>query len=396
MRSLLTALGVIIGILAVTLMGSAINGIDSEFERSMQMIGYDVLYVDKFSWTGSNSWWERRNRPDIKVEYSPAINRMIAESPFQSEIILTSSRIATLGEVSYEDQSLSDIFTMGVLSNYMSISTVTIKEGRFFTEIEERSASSVCVIGHETAGILFPNTSPLGKTIKIRGVRAKVIGVVARQGSFLGTFSFDRNILIPQGFFFQLFGKRNFRRVTIMAKIRSEKRTEEAKLELESYVRRVRGLSAEMENDFNINEQQAFRTQLDGIKNGIALAGIFITGLALFVGAIGIMNITFVSVKERTKEIGLRKAIGAQRYAILMQFLIESVFISLIGGVIGLLLAYGMSEASKVIFPGFPIVFSANLIVTGSFASIFTGILSGFVPAWQASKYDPIQALRYT
>ena len=152
---------------------------------------------------------------------------------------------------------------------------------------------------------------------------------------------------------------------------------------------------SEKKDDFNINEQQAFKSTLDPVKNSIALAGLFITGLSLFVGAIGIMNITFVSVKERTKEIGTRKALGARRRTILLQFLIESTSLCILGGLIGLTLAYAMCFAIATVFPSFPVQFSFGLVLVGMFVSIFTGLVSGFAPAWSASRLDPVTALRY-
>jgi putative ABC transport system permease protein len=169
----------------------------------------------------------------------------------------------------------------------------------------------------------------------------------------------------------------------------------EAREELQGLMRRIRGLGPEQRDDFEINEQGTIRQQLDPIKNGIAMAGLFITGLALFVGAIGIMNITFVSVKERTKEIGTRKALGARRRTILLQFLVEAVAICFVGGVAGLALAAGLTSVVSVVAPSFPLVFSTSLVVIGLSVSVLTGIFSGFAPAWAASKLDPVVALRY-
>jgi putative ABC transport system permease protein len=160
-------------------------------------------------------------------------------------------------------------------------------------------------------------------------------------------------------------------------------------------MRRMRGLSPEKKDDFEINSQQVIREQLDPVKRGIAIGGLFITGLALFVGAIGIMNITYVSVKERTKEIGTRKALGARRRTILLQFLIEAVSICVLGGMGGLAMAWGLSAIVSVLMPTFPLVFSIGLVLLGLGVSVFTGIFSGFAPAWQASKLDPVVALRY-
>jgi len=154
-------------------------------------------------------------------------------------------------------------------------------------------------------------------------------------------------------------------------------------------------LPPEKENDFALNEQQAFKSTLDPIKNSIAIAGLFITGLSLFVGAIGIMNITFVSVKERTKEIGTRKALGARRRTILLQFLIESTALCLVGGLIGLTFAFFMCMAIGAALPSFPIQISFGLVVTSMIVSVLTGLISGFAPAWTASRLDPVTALRY-
>ncbi len=160
-------------------------------------------------------------------------------------------------------------------------------------------------------------------------------------------------------------------------------------------MRRVRGQLPGERDNFSINQQEAFKAQLDPVKSGIAIAGLFITGLSLFVGAIGIMNITFVSVKERTKEIGTRKALGARRRTILLQFLIEAVSICLIGGVVGLTLTYIVSLGVQKALPSLPVEFSVGLVFVSMAVSVITGIVSGFAPAWGASRLDPVVALRY-
>jgi putative ABC transport system permease protein len=177
--------------------------------------------------------------------------------------------------------------------------------------------------------------------------------------------------------------------------VKDKTKLAEAKDELTGLMRRVRGLSPEQKDDFSINEQQALKSTLGPIKNSIAIAGLFITGLSLFVGAIGIMNITFVSVKERTKEIGTRKALGARRGTILLQFLIESTALCLLGGFIGLSVAYLMCFGIAKAFPSFPIHFSFGLVLASMTVSVLAGLFSGFAPAWSASRLDPVTALRY-
>jgi putative ABC transport system permease protein len=232
----------------------------------------------------------------------------------------------------------------------------------------------------------------MGKTVRIQGQSFEVIGVAAKQGSFLGLFSWDSMVAMPLTTYRRYFSARDDGEIRVQY---DGARLAAAKDELRGLMRRIRQLGPEQRDDFEINEQGTIREQLDPIKNGIALAGLFITGLALFVGAIGIMNITYVSVKERTREIGTRKALGARRRTILLQFLIEAVCICFIGGLAGLALAGGLSAAVGAVAPSFPLVFSGGLVVTGLVISVLTGVFSGFAPAWQASKLDPVEALRY-
>jgi putative ABC transport system permease protein len=212
-------------------------------------------------------------------------------------------------------------------------------------------------------------------------------------GTFLGLFSFDTYAVVPLPSFMKNFSSRLDTQIRV--KVKDKNRMEAAKDELRGDMRRVRGLQPEQKDDFEINEQQALRSAIGPVKAGIAAAGLFITGLALFVGAIGIMNITYVSVKERTREIGTRKAVGARRRAILLQFLVEAVSICLIGGVVGLTLSWLMCTAVAAAFPSFPMRFSLTLVFTGLIVSTITGIFSGFAPALSASRLDPIEALRY-
>jgi putative ABC transport system permease protein len=227
----------------------------------------------------------------------------------------------------------------------------------------------------------------------MRDQQFTVIGVAARQGSFLGLFSMDTMAIVPINTFRRYFSL-NWSDPNIRVQV-DVSRLDESREELRGLMRRIRQLGPEKKDDFEINSQQVVREQLAPIKQGITIAGLFITSLALFVGAIGIMNITYVSVKERTKEIGTRKALGARRRTILLQFLIEAVSICLIGGVGGLLLSWGMASAVGQISATFPLVFSPTLVGVGLFLSVMTGVLSGFIPALQASKLDPVVALRY-
>ena len=391
-RSMLTALGVIIGIVAVTLMGTAITGIQTGFDKSMSILGDDVLYVSQFPWARVNDYWNYRDRREIKTDYAETLNRLIAATP-NSNLIIAVPTSNVVRSVKREDNQVSGIFIQGTTADYPLISTVDFAEGRFFNELESKSGASVCLLGYDVADALFPGTSPLEKEVLISGQRFKVVGVGARQGSFLGLFSLDSIVIVPLPAFQKYFSAKSESDVRV--KVADKAKLAEAKDELTGLMRRVRALQPEKKDDFNINEQQAFKSTLDPVKNSIAIAGLFITGLSLFVGAIGIMNITFVSVKERTKEIGTRKALGARRRTILLQFLIESTALCLVGGLVGLMFAYAMCFAIGRAFPSFPIQFSVGLVLISVLVSVLTGLVSGFAPAWSASRLDPVTALRY-
>ncbi len=392
MRSMLTALGVIIGIVAVTLMGSAIAGIQTGFDRSLAVIGDDVLYVEKWPWHHVDDWWNYRNRRKMLPAYAGDLNRIIAATP-NSKLVVAVPTMNTVRKVKYGDNQVSGIFTQGTNEDFLQTSTSTFKEGRFFTETEARGGQNVVVLGFDVAEALFPNQTPLGKTVSIDGNPYRVVGVWGKMGTFLGLFSFDNYACVPMNAFMKTFSSRLD--TSIRVKVKDKTHMEAAKDELTGSMRRVRGLTPELIDDFSINEQSALRSTLDPIKSGIAVAGLFVTGLALFVGAIGIMNITYVSVKERTREIGTRKAVGARRRTILLQFLVEAVCICLVGGGIGLGLSWAMSASVAAAFPSFPMSFSVGLVMTGLLVSTLTGVVSGFAPALSASRLDPIEALRY-
>ena len=391
-RSMLTALGVIIGIVAVTLMGTAINGISTGFDKSMAVLGDDVLYVGQESWIQRDDWWNYRSRRKIKTEYSEPLNRMIDASP-NSNLLLAVPVSAWFRTVRYNENQVHNVYILGTTFDFLAISTVDCVKGRFFNEMESRGGANVVVIGYDVADALFPSDDPIDKSILINGQPFKVIGVNTRQGTFLGLFSWDSMVALPLPAFKKYFSAKSESEIRV--KVKDKTKMPEARDELIGYMRRIRAVPPEKENDFSINEQQAFKSTLDPVKNSIAIAGLFITGLSLFVGAIGIMNITFVSVKERTKEIGTRKALGARRRTILLQFLIESTALCLVGGLIGLIFAFGLCSAIGAALPSFPISISFGLVITSMIVSVLTGLVSGFAPAWTASRLDPVTALRY-
>jgi len=373
-------------------MGTAINGIDAGVERSFAGFGDDILYITKWPWKdNSQDWWNYRNRPPIRHVYARQINEWIADHPDSALKLAVpmANRFTTIIRGEYR---LTNIMTMGTSVDYARITRSEIKEGRFFSDFEAQAGANVAFIGYDVADALFPGQSAVGQTLRIRDQNFKVLGVASRQGSFLGLFSWDSMVAMP------ITTYRRYYRVNDDGQVRVQvdtTRMEQARDELRGLMRSLRQLGPEKGDDFEINEQGTIRAQLDPIRNGIALAGLFITGLALFVGAIGIMNITYVSVKERTKEIGTRKALGARRRTILLQFLIEAVSLCLIGGAAGLLLTVGSTFVIANIAPAIPLVFSIGLVWLALGAAFLVGVLSGFLPALSASKLDPVVALRY-
>ncbi|MFZ9746171.1 MAG: ABC transporter permease [Opitutaceae bacterium] len=392
LRSVLTALGVIIGIVAVTLMGTAINGIDIGFNRSLAMLGEDVLYVQRWPWRRVDDWWNYMNRPPLEVETAERLNRVIEGTP--GSLLEVAVPVATRGtSVRAGELRLGGVMLFGTNGDYARIVTTDVAEGRMFNDIEASVGRPVCVLGSAVAENLFPGRSALDQQVQVRGERYTVVGVLAKQGEFLGLFSFDNQIVAPLNTVRRQTGVRA--NLDLRVKVRDKTKLAAAEEELIGAMRRVRGQLPGERDNFSVNQQQAFKEQLDPVKAGIALAGLFITGLSLFVGAIGIMNITFVSVKERTKEIGTRKALGARRRTILLQFLIEAVSICLIGGLVGLGVTLAVSLVLAFLLPALPIAFSPGLMAVSVLVSILTGVVSGFAPAWGASRLDPVVALRY-
>lgn len=386
MRSILTTLGIIIGIVAVTTMSTAIVGLREAFISSISSFGTDVLYIDKFEWFGGQDWRFYRNRKDITLDQYESLK----ERYHGYDAIAPNKR--TFGRtVKYQERSVESTLIYGTTEDYLVTANAIPSDGRFFNELEVRANRRVVVVGQDIAEGLFPNESAIGKDIKINGVPLKIVGVLEKQGSgFLGSFSLDGQIIIPIRVFERIFGDRGNLRIDI--KVSNVDKMDEAKEEIGAVFRTIRKVPPGEPNDFAINQQDVFTDVYDQTVGMIATAGIVITALSLFVGAIGIMNIMFVSVTERTKEIGIRKAIGAKRWSILIQFLVEAAIICLLGGIIGLMISYPLS---LVIDQFLPTDMPLDIVILSLVISAMVGIISGFLPAYKASKMDPVDALRY-
>jgi putative ABC transport system permease protein len=383
LRSMLTTLGIVIGIVSVTLMATAIEGLNRWLNESVSKIGADVLYIQKMPWFTGNEWWTFRNRKDLTLDQANALERQAAL------ISVVSPTGGTRNTVKRGDKAVEDILIAGVDEKYYEVSGMAPSVGRFISPEDAEGARPVVILGYEIAEKLFRNENPLDQQVKIKGESFRVIAVLEKQGNFLG-MSLDNRVLIPIKKFFNMFGTRQW--VTIAAKVTPGVNIEDAKEEIRGIMRKVRHNKPGDDDDFAINQQELLTRTFDQIAVVIYGIGLFITGMSLFVGAIGIMNIMFVSVTERTKEIGIRKAIGAKRRTILFQFLIEAATICMIGGVIGIMIAFPLS---LLINEFLPTAMPLSVVGLSLFVSMIVGLISGILPANKASKLDPVDALRY-
>ncbi|MCD8483330.1 MAG: ABC transporter permease [Verrucomicrobia bacterium] len=314
------------------MMGTLMKGVDKGFADNLSMLGNDTFYVERWPWRNIGDDWVRfRNRREILPEFADQMNEMIRTTP-RSTLVTAVPAVGSWGSVERRDRSVANISMLGTSAEFPIVSPANVEYGRFFSPNEALTRRNVVVLGYDVATGLFPDGNELsvGDTVHIRGLRFEVVGVLARQGSFLGMQSFDQQVIMPLGALRKFHGHNRNSGIRVLKQPWAS--LDDAQDEIEGHMRRIRMLMPGVENDFEINQSRAIEEQIGPVKRNIALAGFFITGLALFVGAIGIMNITFVSVKERTREIGTRRALGAQKRSILLQFLTEAVSICLLGG----------------------------------------------------------------
>jgi putative ABC transport system permease protein len=386
MRSTLATLGIVIGIVTVTLMGAAINGLNNAFIKSISSMGADVFYVSKNDWFNQNydSWMRSQKRRPIQLKEAEALSKKLTES------VAVAPEIDDEETVKYKTRSADDVQIIGTTEGYLQTSSVGIAEGRFLTAADGESSQPVCVIGSDVLTNLFRGESPLGAHIKVSDQSFLVVGVLEKQGNMLG-WSLDNRVIIPiRELIADVWTRSTIDQIDVKAANMAQ--LDEAREELRQTMRHLRHLRPDEPDDFAINEQDQFVTLFHTMTATIAIIGLFITSLSLFVGGIGIMNIMFVSVVERTREIGVRKAIGAKRRSILFQFLIEAACICLLGGLIGLFIAWLITFAVSEWM--FPTAMSGLIVALSLFVSLATGVISGFLPAWRAARMNPVDALR--
>ena len=385
LRSVLTTLGIVIGIVTVTLMGTAIEGLNNSFMNSISSIGADVLYVDHHSWfiMSHQDWLNARKNPSVTLDDADILERQMT----------LAAAIAPVAQddapVKYKKRGSSSAPIVGTTEQYQITSGLTLAKGRFLSAAECDGGRPVCVIGCDLATNLFLGESPVGEMISANRHDFEVVGVLEKQGGFAASGGADNELIVPITQFTRAFWSHPD--YDIQIKVRNLDELDDAKEELRVVLRRFRHLAPGDPDNFAINQQDQFLEIFHRVAGTIEGIGVFITGLSLFVGGIGIMNIMFVSVAERTREIGVRKAIGAKNRTILLQFLIEAACICLIGGIIALMIAWPTTLLLKKAMPA---VMSPTIVGIALLVSAVTGVLSGFFPAWRAARMNPVDALR--
>lgn len=395
LRAFLASLGVVIGISFVILMGWVLTALDRALDETFDLIGADILYVDKWDWSGGQNWKLVRQRKSITL---PQANELIER--LQSVELAVPIAQQWRATIKHENESVMGIGIQGTYSDYAMAPGGNVLTGRFFNKTEEIYGANVAVIGFGVMNSLFQDQDPIGKRIKINGHNYYVIGVIVKRAT-LFVDHIDNQIYIPLKSFWGVFGRFG-RSLSVVVKAGGEQNLDEARAETRGIMREIRNLSPWDEDDFSINETKAFESSIATLRLYVWGIGIGMTVLSFIVGIIGIMNIMYVSVAERTKEIGIRKAIGAPRRSILLQFIFESAALCFIGAIIAFIacsiFVYVLATVLPKFVPGTSFltpIMPYQLLIIASIVSIFVGILAGLMPAIRASKLDPVDALRY-
>lgn len=391
LRAFLTLIGIIIGVAAVVVVGASISGLKTYVvDKASKILGSNHFMITRMASMGrmADEEWERKNRRNkdinwVEYEYVKANCQLCSEIGAQMNGNVT---------IAQDGIEMASVRVLGVTANMADIEDKTIAEGRFMTDGESTRISNVTVIGTDIKDKFFPNGSPLGRQIKVQGVPLTVIGVEDKRGSFFGD-SQDRNIYIPITLAGQMFTRTGG--MQLHGKAESDETFKDAIEEARTLLRNKRQLVGSEEDTFGLVDVDQFSSQMDVITGAIAGVVIPITMIILVVGGIVVMNIMLVSVTERTFEVGLRKALGATRKQILLQFLIESALLCVVGGFLGLLLATGATALVGAALE-MTMTITVGYVILSVAVSSGIGILAGLYPAWKAARLDPIVALTQT
>ena len=393
LRSFLSLTGISIGIICIISVLSAVDSLKDNVSKSFEKLGNDVLYVDKMPWNedpGQN-WWKYQQRPEPSYEDLLAVKKKTKLSDLASFSVFVPGRTVKFGS-----NNVEGAFIAGVTDDYDDIFNFEFSKGRFFTPFESANGTNRAIIGAVLADELFGLTDPIGKKMKIKGMDFQVIGVLKKEGTTLiNIFQFDEAILISYNSAKKLVNvkSRYTWGTSLNIKAKEGVSLDDLRDEITGILRSERKIKPKETENFAINQLSMFTNLLEPIFSTMNVVGIFIGGFSILVGMFSVANIMFVSVKERTSIIGIKKALGARKSIILLEFLIESVVLCLIGAFIGLLIVYGLLKLATVAFHYDIYLTSGNIIIAMVLALII-GVLSGLIPAWQAARLDPVEAMR--
>ncbi len=387
-RTILSLLGITIGIFCVISVFTVFDSMESSIRKSIASLGSNVLYIQKWPWSmgGDYPWWKYWQRPEASLDDMREVEKRsnLAESvAFMVQVNKT---------VKYQNSYVENIGVMGVSQDFDKVWKFELADGRYFSLTESASGNNIAIIGADLATDLFRDGDPVGKKIKIFGRNIEVIGVITKEGEDFFGNSNDKAVYLPINYFKTLVDLRDMGS-TIVVKAKPLVSNAELRDELTGLMRSIRKQKPSAEDNFAINETDIISKGFDSLFRVIAMVGWIIGGFSLLVGGFGIANIMFVSVKERTNIIGIQKALGAKNYFILLQFLFEAVFLSLIGGIFGLLIILLLTILVSS-FTSFHLILSQGNIFLGIGVSAIIGLISGIIPAYSASKLDPVEAMR--
>jgi putative ABC transport system permease protein len=389
-RTVLSLLGITIGIFSIISVFTIFDSLQSNITSEINSLGSNVLFIQKWPWVmgGGMPWWKYYQRPQ------PTVQEM-------KEILKRSSTVADAAymfsvtrNVYNGDNSMDNIPIVAVSYHYNKVMPFNLQKGRYFTQSESQAGRNLAIIGADIAKNLYPHKDPLEHNIKIFGRRLLVIGVIKKSGKSVFSNSSDDWIIIPVNYARTLVDPKNIRS-SIVVVSKPYVSVDAMKEELTGIMRSIRKLKPRADDNFAINQTDIINKSFDKLFSVLAMVGWIIGGFSLLVGGFGIANIMFVSVKERTSQIGIQKSLGAKNYFILLQFLFEAFFLSILGGIVGLLLVLIIISVSSSLV-GFTLTLTLKNIMLGIGVSGFIGIISGFIPAWSASRLDPVEAMRST
>jgi putative ABC transport system permease protein len=394
LRSFLSLTGISIGIICIISVLSAVDSLKDNISTSFEKLGNDVLYIDKMPWNedpGQN-WWKYQQRPQPSHEDLLAIKKKTKLSDHASFAVFIPGRTVKFGSSSVEGGYMA-----GVTDDYATIFNLEFEQGRFFTPFESASGANRAIIGSVLAEELFGSIDPIGKDINIKGLDFQVIGVLKKEGNTLiNIFQFDEAILVSYNTAKKLINVKS--RYTwgssLNVKAAPGIALDDLRDEVTGILRSARKIKPKEKDNFAINQLSMFTTLIAPVFSTMNIVGIFIGGFSILVGMFSVANIMFVSVKERTNIIGIKKALGARQSIILLEFLIESVVLCLVGAIIGLLIVMGVLKLASMAFH-YDIYLSVGNLIIALVLALVIGVLSGLVPAWQAARLDPVEAMRH-